>query len=132
MSTLHYDSDLLKMDFLGAADLRRIYAKRYPRAQASYIAVAELLEKLASTVEAVDTALLDTYGELFENEDYWQSEKHQEMLREIGVTIWPENAAEFVRDFIASAELVARLNENDLRGFGQVISLADLPPVGNA
>jgi hypothetical protein len=119
MTTLHFDPELLRMDFIGAAGLRRAYAEKYrDRRKSDCIAAAELLEKLGSTVDAVDTSTLDAYGHLFE-EDCAISEEIQEGLREIGFSWWPENATEFVRAFIPHIR-------------PQNINLAYVQPMGNA
>jgi hypothetical protein len=86
---------VFKDSFLNAAEFRRQKATEYPD-DSRNLEAARLLEKLAATADAVDPALIKSYGELYD------SEVHADMLRQIGFHIWPDTATEFVQDFIAS------------------------------
>ena len=97
MTTLHFDPEMLRLDFLNTANFRRERAVRYPKDSRNAEA-AERLEKLAETVDAVETPILDAYGELFED----CIDGDSELLRQIGFHIWPSTATEFVQALIAS------------------------------
>jgi hypothetical protein len=97
--SLAYDPELLRMNFLDLADLRRQDATIGSRKN-DFIQAANLLEKLATTVDAVKPEIFDAYAELFG--DYYDGEAHGEMLREIGFSSWPDTATEFVQNYIAS------------------------------
>ena len=99
MTTLTYDPELLKHDFESTAEWRQRKADEHPN-DARNRDAAVLLGKLAATVDEIDPAILETYGELFE--DAWDSEPHAELLRQIGFSSWPSTATEFVQGYIAS------------------------------
>ena len=99
MTTLTFDPELLKRDFESTAEYRRWTASRFPGDSRNAEAI-KILDTLAATVDAVDPAVLNAYGELFE--DVMDGEVHGEMLRRIGFESWPSTATEFVREFIAS------------------------------
>jgi hypothetical protein len=99
MMPLTYDPELLRHDFENTAEYRRMIAAKYP-GDARNIEAADIMEKLAATVDNVEPAVLNAYGELFE--DARDSEVHTEMLRQIDVHSWPSTATEFVQGYIAS------------------------------
>ena len=66
---------------------------------------AELLDKLAASVETVAPDLLDAYGSL--RDDYMDSEQHSEMFRQIGFHSWPVTAEDFVKACIADRAMGA-------------------------
>jgi hypothetical protein len=99
MTSFPYDPELLRMDFLSTAEWRQRKADEHPDDTRNHEA-AEMLERLAATVDAVEPAVLNAYGELFE--DAQDSEAHSEILRTIGFSYWPKSASAFVKDYVAS------------------------------
>ena len=88
----------LAVYFASTASWRREKARECPD-DLRNLTAAELLERLAATVSEIDTQTLDAYGALLD--DVEDSERHSEMLREIGFHWEPDNALEFVQRFIA-------------------------------
>ena len=60
---------------------------------------AELLDRLASTVDQIDSGMLRAYGELCE--DLLENEAEQEALRAVGFHSAPQNAGVFVSALIS-------------------------------
>ena len=90
--------EALRETFMEQARWRREKAKEYPEDQRN-LAAAQMLERLASTVDNVDDATLDAYGELYD--DIRDSEAHAELLRSTGFSTEFASAADFVRQYIA-------------------------------
>jgi hypothetical protein len=91
---------LLRNDFLGTANWRREKAVEYPADRRDREA-AEILDRLASTVDQVEPGLLEVYAELFEDCEGDEVERHGELLDEVGFDWDPKTATEFVQRFIA-------------------------------
>jgi|SRR5215203_3874853 len=87
--------ELLQMDFSNTADWHREKAKEYPD-DPRHLEAAELLDRLAASVNEVNEDLLQTYIRLSED-----SEVHGEMLRAVGFSSSPASAFEFVSEFIS-------------------------------
>ena len=94
MSGLAFDSELLRLDFVGAADMRR----KVPAFHDS--GAVEILDRLANTVDSIDPEFLEAFGDLFE-ESVSDGEAMHEMLQSVGISYFPKDASEFVRDYIA-------------------------------
>jgi hypothetical protein len=92
------EAELLRDDFLDTARWRREKAKEHPDDERN-LRAAELLEELATSVDAVAPELLEAYMEL--GDDIRDSEIHSDMLRTIGFHWAPASGTEFVRAFIA-------------------------------
>ena len=96
--------EALRLDFEQTADWRRSQSCRVQRTVGN-LEAAELLDKLAASVETVAPDLLDAYGSL--RDDYMNSEQHSEMFRQIGSRSWPETAEDFVKACIADRAMGA-------------------------
>jgi hypothetical protein len=94
---LAFQLDLLRTEFLNTADWRRQKAIEHPDDKRNEEA-AQLLERLATTVEQVEAHLIKAFYEL--REDSREAEEYSEMLRKVGFHWGPKTATEFVRDFI--------------------------------
>jgi hypothetical protein len=92
------NTELLKVEFLNTAEWRRQKAAEYPDDKRN-LEAADLLERLAETVDQVEPALLQAYVELWE--DAPEAEALSDMLREIGFYTAPKTATEFVAAFIS-------------------------------
>ena len=105
MSTNDPDTrETLQTDFENQAEWRWEKAVEQPD-DLRNVEAAETLEKLAESVGDVPAETIDTYKELWENNDagFNRSELHSEMMREIGFSYAPSSAEEFVKDFINKA-----------------------------
>jgi len=89
----------LKEAFERQAEWRREKAIEYPSDDRNEEA-AKLFDKLAESVDLIDEVTLDVYWELLE--ELKDTEVHQEMMRTVGFSYWPDDAARFVADFIAA------------------------------
>jgi hypothetical protein len=96
--------EALRLDFEQTADWRRSKAAEDPE-DSRNLEAAALLDKLAASVETVAPDFLDAYGSL--QDDYMDSERHSEMLRQIGFHSWPETAEDFVKACIADRAMGA-------------------------
>jgi hypothetical protein len=90
--------DELKEEFERQAEWRRSKAEEYPDDNRNLEAAA-IFDKLAASTKDVNLSVFQSYQELFEG--LQDSEKHSNMIREIGFQRWPETADEFCRNFIA-------------------------------
>ena len=88
----------LRDEFERTATWRREKAAEHPDDTRNAEAAA-VLDRLAETAVDVDARLLTAYEELIEG--LMESERHSEMLREIGFHSWPSTASEFISRFIA-------------------------------
>ena len=86
--------EALRLDFEQTADWRRSKAADYPE-DSRNLEAAELLDKLAASVETVAPDLLDAYGSL--RDDYMDSEQHSEMFRQIGSARGPKQPRTLLR-----------------------------------
>jgi hypothetical protein len=83
----------LKMGFENTASWRRQQAVENPDEKRN-LAAAALLDKLAQTVDDISPAWLDAYG-------YWKEVADaDEMLRQVGFQLAPEDADEFVKSVV--------------------------------
>ena len=90
--------DEFKLEFESQAEWRREKQKEYPNDKRNSEA-AEIFDRLADTSLAIPADVFGAYLELFE--DGPDAERNSEMMRQVGFHYWPENAEQFVRDFIA-------------------------------
>lgn len=88
----------LMEQFEGQAAWRRERAGVYPNDKRN-LEAAVIFDRMAATAEAVPAELLTAYEELFD--EFSDSEAAQQMLREVGFSRWPNDAAELIRAFIA-------------------------------
>jgi hypothetical protein len=89
----------LAVDLVLAADWRRRQARQYPDDPRNTEA-AELLDKLAASTRQIDDEVIDSCASLWDGAR--EAELWSEMKRQVGFDRWPENAAEFVAEFIAT------------------------------
>jgi hypothetical protein len=80
--------EILRLEFENASGLKR-----------DDKSASKCLARLAETTADIPAALLDAYSELFE--DYGDSEAETELRRSIGVSWFPENATDYVKQFVA-------------------------------
>jgi hypothetical protein len=90
----------LKVSFEHTAEWRHRVALEHPNDERN-VKAADALERLASTVDQVDTKLLAVFEEKFADED--SIFLLNEMLRQIGFHTDYVDAADFVQDFIDEA-----------------------------
>ena len=91
------DRMLLRHEFCATADWRLEKANQYPSDSRNRQS-AKLLEKLAATIEEIPSSIFDVYRAMFR--DVSDSERHSELLVEVGFSWHPDDATEFVRRFI--------------------------------
>lgn len=100
---------LLRDEFEDQARRRREKADEYPQDERNLVA-AEIFDKLAATADAIPDDVLAAYFELEQDNDdpFRDSERHSEMLREIGFHSAYDTAEEFVRAYIADRTVFSR------------------------
>jgi hypothetical protein len=93
----------LKEAFGGTAEWRRGKADEYPDDERNQKA-AEILDRLAATVNDISPAAINSYRDFFAgrdpNDPLEASETEQEHLRDVGFHSEPQNAEEFLRDLV--------------------------------
>jgi hypothetical protein len=94
------DYESLRLAFQSTAEWRRQKAVERPEDTRNATA-AEILDHLAATTKDVVPEILEAYVELFE--DLPDTERHEDLLREVGFHWEPESASEFVSRFIKEA-----------------------------
>ena len=94
----------LKMKFESTAEWRRRKLEESPDDQRNAKA-ADLLERLAKTVSDVPQHLLDAYKATFFRVDDMSSviDLESSLLRAVGFRITPENATDFIEEFLEMA-----------------------------
>ncbi len=98
--------DLLRYSFEGNADWRRRKAEEYPDDRRN-LEAAEIFDRLLATVDKVPDNLIDAYAAVFNRDGdapYKASEVEQEHLRSVGFHSAPEDAAEFLREYLDAVE----------------------------
>jgi hypothetical protein len=87
----------IKDEFLCAAEWRRQKAVEYPHDKRN-LEAAEILERLAASADQIEPQLLSVYEDMWV--DFRAAEVQTEMLRQVGLYFWPDNATEFLREFL--------------------------------
>lgn len=94
--------ETLQTDFDSAAEWRRgIPVDHFRGGDDRNIEAVKMLEQLRDTSAAVPQPLLEVLGSLFDSCDFALSEHWSHRFRMVGFHYWPDNATQFVADFIA-------------------------------
>jgi hypothetical protein len=102
----------LKEEFEGQMWWREEKAEQYPNDKRN-LETVEIFKRLAATANDVPRSLMDEYEAVFLR---WETDEvvsmHSEALRAVGFHSSPENATEFVRDFVESVNAERRRFED--------------------
>jgi hypothetical protein len=92
----------LKLLFESTAEWRRGKARDYPRDRRNLMA-AELLDRLAVSVDAIRHDFVAAYAELHDDgkDGHRIAELENEKCRLVGFHDWPESAEDFMKSIIA-------------------------------